>query len=421
MRNVKALLLTLTFLFMVAYPKSLVYGQANPASESIEEKISFADSIQKLWESVKRLLREGGGTEVVSPVELRVTSGANPKPVPVLNEESYDHQASGQEYKLSYSYGSGGQSSPPAPTPLPKDEATKINKSAGEVIGEKVDQTSQEVSGWAQDTNIIVTLVFTFLLMIVAVIFFIVRKVYRKVGNRRNIAQVTGIVAFFFIVSACPQKALAYEAMNSASYKIVDWDVTQGGGSGTAPSYMLQEAIGQSFQGSKTGAAYKIFEGIFYYEGALSLVCADSTVDIGAVTPGTPASVASTCTVTTDSSSGYKLYASENKDLEHSTASGTYIIPTSLGSYGSPSAWDTGTDLGLGFSLSGASVESKWASGGNFASFVSGTPGEINNANSAAATGANITFTYQLDVISSQKGGPYENEVYYYATAEFFQ
>lgn len=158
-----------------------------------------------------------------------------------------------------------------------------------------------------------------------------------------------------------------------------------------------------------------------YYQGIISLVCADATVNIPQVTSGTPQSTTSTCTVTTDSATGYLLYASENKDLEHTTKAGTYITPANLGSYAAPTPWSTATSLGLGFSLSGASVQSKWNSGGNYSSYVSATPGQINSYASAAAGGATITVTYKLDVTGSQEGGVYNNVVSYYATAVIFE
>lgn len=188
---------------------------------------------------------------------------------------------------------------------------------------------------------------------------------------------------------------------------------------GTSGSYKLNQAIGQEFQDRKTGSSYKIYEGIMYYSGTLTITCGAS-VSIPAVTPGTPRNKTDICTITTESANGYKLYTYENKDLEHTTQAGTYITPSGLGSYGSPSPWDTGTDVGLGFSLSGTSAEAKWNAGGNFSSFVSGTAGLINNYASACGQGTNLTVTYQLDVGTYQRSGNYSNEVYYYVTTNWF-
>ena len=211
----------------------------------------------------------------------------------------------------------------------------------------------------------------------------------------------------------------AYSEMTGSSFKIKDAALDTGGGVGTSGSYKLNQAIGQEFQGKKTGSNYKIYEGIMYYFGSLSIVCG-SSVSIPAVSPGTPRSISDVCTITTDSANGYELYTYEDKDLEHTESAGTYIVPSSLGSYASPSPWDNGTDVGLGFSLNGASAEAKWNNGGNFSSFVSGSAGLINNYSSASAGGTNLTVTYQLDVTSTQRSGGYSNEVYYYVTTNWF-
>jgi len=211
----------------------------------------------------------------------------------------------------------------------------------------------------------------------------------------------------------------AYSEMTGSNFKIKDPALDVGGGVGTSGSYKLNQALGQEFQNRKTGSNYKIYEGIMYYPGTLSISCGTS-VNIPEVTPGSPQNITDICTITTDSANGYQLYAYENKDLEHNDSPGTYITPSGLGSYDNPTPWDTGTDVGLGFSLSGTSAEAKWNSGGNFSSFVSGTAGLVNNYSSASAQGTNLTVIYQLDVAGSQMSGSYSNEVYYYVTTNWF-
>lgn len=213
--------------------------------------------------------------------------------------------------------------------------------------------------------------------------------------------------------------AQAYSEMTGASFKIKDSALDSGGGVGTSGNYQLRQSIGQEFQDKKTGSAYKVYEGIMYYEGGLTLACGN-TVNIPAVTPGTPQSTTDICTITTESANGYKIYTYENKDLDHADVPGTYITPSSLGTYDTPLAWDTGTDVGLGFSLSGVSAEAKWSSGANFSSFVSGTAGLANDYGSASAQGTNLTVVYKLDVTSSQRSGNYANAVYYYVTTNWF-
>jgi|GEM_PF-4082813 len=417
---------TLLATWLLFYCSNSSLAQVNFPQES-RSPFSLSETWSRLWAGIKHFFKEGPSTEFISPVEVKETVGANPQPVPVISEENYPYQAQSPNYKLGYNYNSGGLASPtPPPAEEENEEASAAqlaeNKSPGEVIGDKVDRTSREINGWTQDTNVLIALVFAGLVSGVGLISLIIRRIIGKTRQAKSFppaALVILVLGSLLLVN--PSQCLAYSEMNSASYKIKDWDLTQGGGRGTSNSYLLDQAVGQAFQGLKAGSAYKIREGIFYYQGVISLVCAEATVNLPAVTSGTPQNTTGNCTVTTDSASGYQLYASENQDLEHDIESDLYITPVSLGSYGSPLPWETGTDLGLGFSLSGASVQNKWNGGGNFSSFVSGSPGEINNYATAVAGGTNITFTYQIDVTADQKAGGYQNEVSYYATTDFFQ
>ncbi|MDP2874341.1 MAG: hypothetical protein Q8N84_03570 [bacterium] len=399
-------------------------AQVNPPKQEVTESFSLTKTLSNLWTSVLDFLTHGPSLQIISPVPLGEVKGVNPQPLPLLEEPSgsYPYQAQGENYKLSYTFGTGGVSTPTKTeeeeeSPPPKKSPSETAKSTGEAIGKKVDQTTSEIKGWAKDTNVMTMLIFLGLGVVATLIFLIVKFLFKKLKKGKTIIAAGLLVVVTLAVEAAPIPASAYSTMNSASYQLQDYDLTQGGGKGTSNNYILQEAVGQAFQGSKSGAAYIIYEGIMYYSGILSLVCADATVNIPQVASGTPQSTTSTCTVTTDSATGYLLYASENKDLEHSINSGTYITPANLGSYAAPTPWSTASSLGLGFSLSGSSTQGKWNSGGNYASFVSATPGQINSYASAAAGGATITVTYKLDVNASQDGGTYSNAVSYYATA----
>lgn len=423
------LIIFFTLLLLLNF-SHLSLAQVNPPKQEAKasEGFSLTKTLNNLWTSILDWLTHGPRPQIISPVPLGEIKGVNPQPLPLLEDPSgtYPYQAQGENYKLSYTFGSGGISTPTKTeeeeeSPPPKKSPSETAKSTGEAIGKKVDQTTSEIKGWAEDTNVMTMLIFLGLGVAATLIFLIVKFLFKKLTRRKTIMAAGLLILVTLTLKAPPTPASAYSTMNSASYQLQDYDLTQGGGKGTSNSYILQEAVGQAFQGSKSGAAYIIYEGIMYYSGILSLVCADATVNIPQVTPGTPQSTTSTCTVTTDSATGYLLYASENKDLEHTTKPGTYITPANLGSYAAPTPWSTASSLGLGFSLSGSSVQSKWNSGGNYSSFVSASPGQINSYASAAAGGATITFTYKLDVNAGQSGGAYSNTVSYYATAVLFQ
>lgn len=245
------------------------------------------------------------------------------------------------------------------------------------------------------------------------------------INRRKSVAKpfsallLLGLTLFIFFGLKKDTGVRAYSEMTSSSFKVKDWALDSGGGTGTSSSFKLDQAIGQEFQDKKTGSNYTIYEGIMYYPGTLSITCG-SSVSIPTVLAGSPENTTDTCTITTDSANGFSLYTYENKDLEHTTNGGTYINPSSLGSYDAPEPWDTGTDVGLGLSLCGTSAEAKWDDGGNFTSFISGSAALLNDYSSPSAGGTNLLMTYQLDVEPSQRAGEYSNEVYYYVTTNFF-
>ncbi|MEA2020796.1 MAG: hypothetical protein U9M98_03755 [Patescibacteria group bacterium] len=248
--------------------------------------------------------------------------------------------------------------------------------------------------------------------------------IYRRksVSNLRKFFWLLLVIcgAFTFLVGQRDGAGVrAYSEMTGSSFKIKDSALDSGGGVSDSASYKMNQAVGQEFQGKKTGSNYNIYEGIMYYPGSITLVCG-SSVSIPEVTAGTPQHETDTCTITTESANGYSLYTSKNHNLEHNNDAGTYIEPTSLGSYSSPEPWDTGTDVGLGLSLNGTSAEPKWADGSNFTSIINGTAEVINNYSSAVAQGTNLIMIYQLDVTATQKSGEYSNEVYHYVTTNWF-
>jgi len=407
MRLAKWLVATTIVISAITVNPQVGWAQVNPPREDAAEtpSLSVTHFAVGLKNAIKRVF--GRPPEFLSPVPMRMSAGINPHPEPIFD----NRRPPGNSANIDEAPNRATATSPTEPPPF-----SPSSKSTGRVLGEKIDGISHEVREWSSDTN----LLFALLIILVLVGLATLKLGAGFLKRKRRKAPVTTLASLAFAAVLLTGRASqAHATMTSSSFKIIDEAVSQGGGTATSGSFKLNQAIGQEFQETKTSASYKIYEGIMHYTGTLSITCS-SSVSIPNVTPGTPQNNTDTCVITTDSANGYTLYTYENKDLENTGSAGTYITPSGLGSGSSPTPWNTGTDVGLGLSLSGASVQSKWDNGGNFASFVSGAAEEINTHASAVAGGTNVVITYQLDVTGSQLTGTYSNEVYYYVTTSFF-
>ena len=204
----------------------------------------------------------------------------------------------------------------------------------------------------------------------------------------------------------------------STNYKIKTPTLDEAGPDKSSTNYKLGDSVGQTAQGYASSANYKLYVG-FQYHGdvllTLSISC-DSLVAIPAVTPGTPQSANNNCTIATNSTSGYTLYTWENNDLTRTSPPTETISASNLGSYSAPVPWSTGSSVGLGFSLSGSTVEAKWATGSNFASFETSSAAANTYSSTLSGGSTTIVSPLKLDTATTQVTGTYQNEVYYYVT-----
>lgn len=212
--------------------------------------------------------------------------------------------------------------------------------------------------------------------------------------------------------------ALADVETSSTNYKIKTPTLDEAGEDKSSTNYKLGDSVGQTAQGYASSSNYKLYTGFQYYGGALlvlSITCS-SSVAIPTVTAGTPQSANNSCTIVTNSTSGYTLYTWENNDLTRSSPPSQTIAASGLGSYGAPTPWSTGTTTGLGFSLSGSTIQAKWASGANFSSFETSSAAASAYTSPLSGGSASVVSPLKLDVGSYQTSGNYQNEVYYYIT-----
>jgi len=207
-------------------------------------------------------------------------------------------------------------------------------------------------------------------------------------------------------------------AQTSSSFKVLTPTLDESGPSKSSGSFGLGDSVGQTFQGKSESGSYIVYAGFQYYGNVLltlSIACSNA-VNIPGVDPGTPQSATDTCTVNTNSTNGYTLYTWQDNDLTRTSPPAESIAASGLGSYSAPEPWDAGTDTGLGFSLSGPTVETRWNNGANFSSFVT-TPAAANSYGSQlSGASTNIVVTYQFDAPLDKPSGTYQNQVNYYVT-----
>lgn len=212
--------------------------------------------------------------------------------------------------------------------------------------------------------------------------------------------------------------ALADVETTSTNYKVKTPTLDEAGPDKSSTNYNLGDSVGQTAQGYTSSSNYKLYAGFQYYGGTLlvlSITCS-SSVAIPTVAAGTPQSANNNCTIVTNSTSGYSLYTWENNDLTRTSPPSQTIPASSLGSYSAPTPWSTGTVTGLGFSLSGSTIQAKWASGANFSSFETSSAAANTYDSPLSGGSTSVVSPLKLDIIAYQMSGEYQNEVYYYIT-----
>ena len=226
------------------------------------------------------------------------------------------------------------------------------------------------------------------------------------------------ILYILYALYILPLPALADVESTSTNYKIKTPTLDEAGPDKSSTNYKLGDSVGQTAQGYASSTNYKLYAGFQYYGNVLlvlSITC-DSAISLPAITPGTPQSANNNCTIVTNSTSGYTLYTWQNNDPTRTSPPFQTITPANLGSYSNPIPWSTGSSVGLGFSLSGSTIEAKWNSGTNFSSFVNNAePANIYNS-SLPSGSITIVSPLKLDTSQTQVSGVYQNEIYYFVT-----
>jgi hypothetical protein len=145
----------------------------------------------------------------------------------------------------------------------------------------------------------------------------------------------------------------------------------------------------------------------------------------GALVAGTPASRATTCTVTTNDEDGYNLQIVDDNGTGDALTNGIHSIPdkTEWDNLSPNGAVWSGTGLGFSVYASTATKNASWWGNGNgchdSGNLYAGIPSTDTNImehTSYASASTTTSICYRVDVVQSQASGEYTGSVTYTAT-----
>lgn len=165
----------------------------------------------------------------------------------------------------------------------------------------------------------------------------------------------------------------------------------------------------------------------------ISIDVDSATKSLGTLTPGTPVSAATTCTVTSNAESGYDLKVKRDDadtTMDKTDEATTNITdktawdPTANAGAGNAATW-SGTGLGFGVYASTATKSATWWGTGAACHDVNnkyaGFPDAyalIMDHDTYSDVSTTIGVCYRLDVPSTQKSGSYNGTVTYQAVSK---
>ena len=161
----------------------------------------------------------------------------------------------------------------------------------------------------------------------------------------------------------------------------------------------------------------------------VSIDCGTDPVNLGTLTPGTPVSNSTTCTVTTNAESGYDLAVKRDDSdttMDKTDEATTNITDKTAWNSSSPNAAAySGTGLGFSVYASTATKNTTWWGTGtachDASNLYAGFPtayGTIMDHDSYSASSTTSSVCYRLDTPGTQKSGTYDGTITYQATTK---
>ncbi len=214
--------------------------------------------------------------------------------------------------------------------------------------------------------------------------------------------------------------------MKSENYRIQWGNINLGSGQPSSTNYNLGLTLGQIAPGLYTGTGFKVRAGFQYIHSIIpfSFQISKLAIDLGTLTPQTPATDNQTLTVSAGGAGGYQVLAFEAHPLR--SEAGVDISDTTCdnGSCDETTAgvWTQTTTYGFGFNISGDDIPSDFVDNTYFRQFADQEAGEsaqIIMSNSGVVKQAQATVTFKANISATQAAGNYRTNIVYLAVPSY--
>lgn len=219
--------------------------------------------------------------------------------------------------------------------------------------------------------------------------------------------------------------------MSSPAYEIDMSNLNMVSGRKSGSGLVVSDTVGQTAPGRYDSTGYVVKAGFQYIHSILpfSFTISDLSIDFGSLTPGTPATLENTLSVTAGSAGGWQVTAFENHEMRNQTESAEIPDAKCNDPVADPctptdaKVWTDNDDYGFGYSISGDNVDTDdFVDDSYFRPFAnqeeSESPAEI-MASSESTSSATATVTYKVNISPQQSAGNYQNYLVFIATPTY--
>jgi len=216
--------------------------------------------------------------------------------------------------------------------------------------------------------------------------------------------------------------------MESSRFIIESANTTSAAGNKASSNYKLSDTIGQVAAGQFSSTGYVVKAGFQYIHSVIpfSFSISDTSIDLGTITPNTPATQNAILTVYFGSAGQYQVTVAEESTLK---TPGTSSIPDTACNGGADTCnesqaklWNSSSAYGFGYNMQGNDIPTDFVSSSYYRPFpdlsVSESPAVVM---SSLNVGKNRqgTITFKANISPIQPAGSYQTIVNFVATPTF--
>ena len=228
------------------------------------------------------------------------------------------------------------------------------------------------------------------------------------------------LLSFLFALGALsPLEAVN---MQSPSFRIQWGNINIGGRNQASTNYQLGVTMGQIAPGRFASSGYLVRAGFQYIHSKIAFSFTVSSLDInlGNLSPNTPATATNVLTVAAGGAGGYQVLAFESHPLR--SESGDDIADTTCDNNDCDETvagvWTSTTSYGFGFNIQGDDIPSDFIDTTYFRQFANQEAGEspqvIMSSNSVTQQ-SQATVTYKANISPTQPAGNYQTSITFLA------